>query len=148
VAAGIVALVIAAAGCGSAAGSPGAGHSAASRAKSALADPTASADLAHVEQVFKPCFEPPGGSVPTIRGAVSCAKGKVPAVQDKSARRAIAYHLGTCLLGGYRAAGGWDAFKAGGWQPCAQVAYTAALAAGASPGASPPARPAVTAGSS
>lgn len=130
----IAAVVLLLAGCSS-------GHGqAAAEASSLRANPAASQDLAQVKRLFLPCIEPPGGQVPHIGGVISCAKSKVPAVQDKGTRRRIGYALGKCLLAAYQAAGSWAAFKTGpGWPACAQTAYNAALASGATP---PPAAPA------
>jgi hypothetical protein len=108
------------------------GPGAKAAASSLAANPTASADIARIKQIFQPCFDITAAH-PVTR-AVSCAKDKVPAVQDRKTRRKILGTLASCLLQAYNAAGSWTAFKTGdGWPGCAQAAYNTAVAAGGTP---------------
>jgi len=110
--------------------------SAAARASSAMANPTASADMRQAEKIFSPCFTQQAMAQPhPVTTARSCAEGKIPAVQDAHARHAIEISLGKCLAAAYQKLGSVAALRQSGWQPCAQAAYTAALAANASPSA-------------
>lgn len=137
----LLALALALAGCSPKSSGSGTGGAKAA-ASSLAANPTASADIARIKQIFQPCFDITAAH--PVTHVVSCAKGKVPAVQDSKTRRQILGKLASCLLQAYNAAGSWTAFKTGdGWPGCAQAAYNTAVAAGGTP--SPP--PATASGS-
>lgn len=122
-------LALVLAGCNPSSSS---GPGAKAEVSSLAANPTASADIAHIKQIFQPCFDITAAH--PVTHAVSCAKGKVPAVQDKKTRRTILGKLASCLLQAYNAAGSWTSFKTGdGWPGCAQTAYNTAVAAGGTP---------------